>query len=202
MPVCTESPDEASRPLLPARARLLGMAVSRKNLAEGEYVIVHMRTHGKALIRPVVGMVLLGAALGAGIALLPASTQPWGLWAAVGVFVLLVLWLVLSPLLRWLTTTYTVTDRRIIMRRGILNTSGHDLLLRRITEVKHHRSLTDRMLGCGTLVFETAAGQPRALHDLPRVELVHVTINNLLHQRDASGVDDEWPFEGDRQPIR
>ncbi len=173
------------------------MGISRKTLGEGEQIILHMHTHGKALVWPIVAMVLLGAALGVGIALLPASTQQWGLPAAVGLFLVLVLWLVLLPFLRWLTTTYTVTDRRIITRRGILNKTGHDLPLRRINNVNYQRSLTDRMLGCGTLVLETAAGQPLALHDLPRVERVHVTINNLLFQRDDGRINDEWAGNDD-----
>lgn len=173
------------------------MAISRNTLGDGERVVLHMHTHGKALIWPVVALVLLGAALGVGIALLPPSTQPWGLWASIGAFVLLTIWLVLLPFLRWLTTTYTVTDRRIITRRGILNKTGHDLPLRRINNVNYERSLTDRMLGCGTLVLETAAGQPLVLHDLPRVERVHVTINNLLFQRDDGRTDDGWTGNDD-----
>ncbi|MGV8845679.1 PH domain-containing protein [Tessaracoccus sp.] len=156
------------------------MAISKDTLGDGEDVVLHLHTHGKALIWPVVALIALGGALGVGIALLPPSTQPWGLWVAVGVFVVLMVWLVLAPFLRWITTTYTVTDRRIITRRGILNKTGHDLPLRRINNVNYERSLTDRMLGCGTLVLETAAGQPLVLHDLPKVEQVHVTINNLL----------------------
>lgn len=173
------------------------MGISRKTLGEGEQVVLHMHTHGKALVWPIVAMVLLGSALGAGIALIPESTQPWGLWSAVGLFLVLVLLLVLRPFLRWLTTTYTITDRRIITRRGILNKTGHDLPLRRINNVNYERSLTDRMLGCGTLVLETAAGQPLTLHDLPRVERVHVTINNLLFQRDDGRPDDDWAANDD-----
>ncbi len=159
------------------------MAISKNTLGDDEEVVLHMHTHGKALIWPVAALVVFSAALGVGIALLPASSQPWGTWVAVGVFVVLVLWAVLVPFLRWVTTTYTVTDRRIITRRGILNKTGHDLPLRRINNVNYERSITDRILGCGTLVLETAAGQPLVLHDLPRVERVHVVINNLLFQR-------------------
>lgn len=173
------------------------MAISKNTLGDGEGVVLHMHTHGKALIWPVVALVLLGAALGVGIALLPQSTQPWGLWAAIGAFALLMIWLVLLPFLRWLTTTYTVTDRRIITRRGILNKTGHDLPLRRINNVNYERSLTDRILGCGTLVLETAAGQPLVLHDLPRVERVHVMINNLLFQRDDGRAEDGWTGNDD-----
>ena len=36
------------------------------------------------------------------------------------------------------------------------------------------------MVGCGTLIFETAAGQPLHLPDVPEVEKVHVQITELL----------------------
>ncbi|MDO5736377.1 MAG: PH domain-containing protein [Propionibacteriaceae bacterium] len=169
------------------------MAISRDTLGDGEEVVLHMHTHGKALIWPAVALIVFSAALGVGIALLPISTQPWGTWLAVGVFVFLVIWMVVLPFLRWFTSTYTVTDRRIITRRGILNKTGHDLPLRRINNVNYDRSLIDRLLGCGTLTLETAAGQPLVLHDLPRVEQVHMSINNLLFRRNADRHDDGEP---------
>lgn len=173
------------------------MAISKDTLGDGEEVVLHMHTHGKALIWPVAALIVLSAALGVGIALLPPSTQPWGTWVAIGVFVVLVVWLVLIPFLKWVTSTYTVTDRRIITRRGILNKTGHDLPLRRINNVNYERSLTDRILGCGTLVLETAAGQPLVLHDLPRVERVHVLINNLLFRRGEDHLEGGEPSHWD-----
>ena len=56
--------------------------------------------------------------------------------------------------------------------------------LRRINNVNYERSLTDRMLGCGTLILETAAGQPLTLPDVPKVERVHVAITELLFSDD------------------
>ena len=173
------------------------MAISKDTLGDGEEVVLHMHTHAKALIWPVVALVVFSAALGVGIALLPPSSQPWGTRVAVGLFVVLVIWVVLIPFLRWLTSTYTVTDRRIITRRGILNKTGHDLPLRRINNVNYERSLTDRILGCGALVLETAAGQPLVLHDLPKVERVHVVINNLLFQRGGERMENGEPSHWD-----
>ena len=63
------------------------------------------------------------------------------------------------------------------------------LPLRRINNVNYERSLTDRMLGCGTLILETAAGQPLLLPDVPDVERVHVTITELLF-RDEDDSDE------------
>ena len=98
---------------------------------------------------------------------------------------------VVAPYLRWLTTTYTLTDRRIITRRGILHKSGHDLPLSRINNVAYERSLLDRMLGCGTLILTTAAEAPVALHDIPDVEGVHVLMTELLFG------DDQRPRQPD-----
>ncbi|MFV0429417.1 MAG: PH domain-containing protein [Arachnia sp.] len=156
------------------------MGLPREHLGAGEEVVLHLRTHWKALWWPVLGLFSLTAVLGIGLAAAPTGWQPWGSWGIVAVYLILLCWLVIGPLLKWASTTYTVTDRRIVTRRGILNRTGHDLPLRRINNVNYERSLSDRILGCGTLILETAAGQPQVLHDVPQVERVHVAINDLL----------------------
>lgn len=94
-----------------------------------------------------------------------------------------------APFLRWISSTYTFTDRRIITRRGIITKSGHDLPLTRIVNVAYERGVLDRMLGCGTLILTTAADQPVTLEDIPDVERVHVMMTELLFGKDgkASG---------------
>ncbi|MHA6511209.1 PH domain-containing protein [Tessaracoccus sp. Z1128] len=158
------------------------MAIDKDQLGRDEVVIASMHTHVKALIGPALILILLGAGLGVSIALLPPAWQPWATWVAIAVALVLFLFLVLIPFLRWITSSYTITDRRIITRHGIINKLGHDLPLRRINNVNYERSLTDRMLGCGTLILETAAGQPLRLPDVPDVERVHVTITELLFE--------------------
>ena len=148
-----------------------------------------MRTHGKALVMPAIWFIVLAALVGVGLALMPASAQPWGTWGVVVLAVVLLVPLVLMPFLRWMTTTYTMTDRRIITRRGILNKSGHDLPLRRINNVSYERDLLDRLLGCGTLVFTTAADEPLVLPDVPDVERVHVEMTELLFGPDQEPQD-------------
>jgi uncharacterized membrane protein YdbT with pleckstrin-like domain len=88
---------------------------------------------------------------------------------------------VLLPFLRWRTTTYTITNRRLITRSGILNKIGKDLPLNRINEVSYERSLIDRMLGCGSLIVQTAAEDGTiVLHDVPDVEHVNLQMTQLL----------------------
>lgn len=156
------------------------MGISKSELGRDEQVIDSMRTHGKALITPAAALIVFSAGLGLGLGALPPEGQPWTTWVLVAVFVALVIWVVLVPFLRWLTSTYTITNRRIITRKGILHKTGHDLPLRRINNVNTERHLVDRFLGCGTLILETAAGNPLVLPDVPGVQKVHVLINELL----------------------
>jgi membrane protein YdbS with pleckstrin-like domain len=151
--------------------------------------VLHLRTHWKALIWPAVAFVLLCAVTGVvvGIALpaVPPGTKTVVGWVIAAVALILVVWLCLVPFLRWYTTTYTVTNRRLITRRGILSKSGHDLPLVRINNVEYEKSLLDRMLGCGTLTLTTAAEDPLTLHDIPDVEHVHLQLGELMTEADA-----------------
>ena len=156
------------------------MAIRQDQLGRDEQLVLTVRTHAKQLIAPAIILIAIAAALGLAIAFFPLEWQPWATYVTVAVAVILFLWLVLAPFLRWLTSTYTITTHRIITRKGIINKTGHDLPLRRINNVNYERSLTDRILGCGTLVLETAAGQPLVLPDVPKVERVHVVITELL----------------------
>jgi len=165
-----------------------GVGLSSKLLSADEHEVIHTRTHGKALIRPAAALVILGAAVGAGVALVPTDAWPIG-QAGVAILGLgLAVWWVVIPYLRWRTTTYTITNRRLITRSGILNKTGKDLPLNRINEVSSDRSLLDRMFGCGTLQVQTAADAGTIeLHDVPDVEHVHAELTEMLFGPGPSG---------------
>ncbi|MCW2811000.1 MAG: hypothetical protein JWP61_1458 [Friedmanniella sp.] len=157
------------------------VGLSPKLLGADEHEIVHTRTHAKALILPAAALVAVGAAVGAGAALVPRDYRPVGQLAILALGAVLVVWWVLVPFLRWRTTTYTVTDRRLITRRGVLAKTSLELPLNRINDVASERSLLDRMLGCGTLNVSTAAeGGTISLRDVPDVEHVHAEMTELL----------------------
>ncbi len=157
---------------------LTPVAISQKLLTDGESVIVDTRTHPKALLVPGLVLVItlalaifLDRKIGNGF----VSLLVWIIALVV------VLWWVLRPFLDWLTSTYTVTSKRLITREGIVSRKGHDIPLMRISDVAFDQGIVDRMLGCGTLVVSDASthGSVR-LHDIPRVESVQRTLSDLL----------------------
>lgn len=156
------------------------MGLSQDLLGNGESEVLHLRTHIKALLPAAIALLVIAILSGFAFALVPDSWRPAGIWVVVALTITaLTIWVAL-PFLRWLTTTYTFTDRRIITRRGIINKYGHDLPLSRINNVAYERSLSDRMFGCGTLKLTTAADEPVTLDDIPDVERVHVVMTELL----------------------
>jgi len=163
------------------------VALPARLLGEDEYVVIHTRTHAKALLLPVFALLVIGAGVGVGLALVPPLYYPVGPLVILVVGLVLFIWMVLTPWLRWWTTTYTITNRRLITRRGIFNKTGHDLPLNRVHEVSTERSLLDRMLGCGTLNVATAAEDGTVvLHDVPDAEHVHTEISQLLFGTDPN----------------
>lgn len=158
------------------------MGISRRLLNADESVLVSTRTHAKALLGPLLVLIVLASAAGVlgiytGVA---GRAQPLLLAVVWGVAALLAARWVLVPFLRWLTTTYTVTDQRLITRSGILTRRGHDIPLARISDVAYERGVLDRVLGCGTLLVSVASEHRVELHDIPHVEQVHLRIQDLL----------------------
>lgn len=155
------------------------MAISKDLLNPGETVVVSTRTHPKALLLPILALVVL---LAIGVFVQNAVDEPVVtrvVWVVVAVGIV---WFVVRPFLVWLTATYTVTTRRLITRHGVITRKGHDIPLTRVSDVAYERDLIDRMLGCGTLVVSDASTHGQvALPDIPHIEDTHRRIQELLH---------------------
>ena len=95
------------------------MAYPDELLVEGERVVLHTRPHWKMLVLPVlVFLVMVGA--GSFLAAL-VSAQSWALVARVGLAVVgavLVGRFTVLPFVRWRTTHFVVTTRRVLSRRA------------------------------------------------------------------------------------
>lgn len=160
------------------------MAFPSKLLNPGEHVVVSTRSHVKALIVPVVVGVLLVAA----VVVLSRLTDSTVAGGAAGIVAALVaLWFVVRPVVKWLTTTYTFTNRRFIKRSGFIAKEGRTIPLNRISGVDFEIGVIDRIFGCGTLVVSDASTDGSVLlHDIPDVEKVQLQVSDELH-RLASG---------------
>lgn len=165
------------------------MAIDKDLLNPGETIVISTRTHPKALILPILALVVL---LAVGVFVQTAIDErivSLVVWIIVAVGVV---WFVLRPFLIWLTATYAITTRRLITRHGVITRRGHDIPLTRISDVAYEKDLIDRLLGCGTLIISDASTHGQvALPDIPRIEKVQRDLSDLLHEIQTEDARDE-----------
>jgi uncharacterized membrane protein YdbT with pleckstrin-like domain len=152
------------------------------SLAAGEQPVLLLHPHWKTLIRPVLVAVLVVAIALVAEVLIPSGSGAAAARLAVGVIAVLFLmvWLIV-PVLRWRTTTYELTTKRLRTRFGILTRKGRDIPLTRINDVSFEKGLLDRVLGAGRLVVESAGEHGQiVLRDIPRVADVQATLFRLV----------------------
>lgn len=155
------------------------MVISKKLLNPGERIVISTRQHVKALIVPVL-VLLVVLALGVFVQVTVDTGFVVGAVWIIGALV--ALWWTARPALDWLTTVHAFTDRRLITRWGILTRRGHDIPLARVSDISIEINLIDRPFGCGSLLITNAStnGLVR-LDDIPKVEETQRVLNELLH---------------------
>jgi uncharacterized membrane protein YdbT with pleckstrin-like domain len=161
------------------------MGYPTRLLSEGERIDLELRPHWKALVLPVITLLITCAAAGFLLTLAPSPSKTPGevTWIAIGVVALgVIIYFTVRPWMHWLFSNYVVTNRRLIIRLGFIHRVGRDLPLEKINDVSfRHDSLLDRMLGCGTLVVESAGEHGQVLlDDIPRVEETQREISTLI----------------------
>ena len=165
------------------------MGFPDKLLAPDERRVLVLRPHVKVLAAPVLVLLVTVpvAALLAG--LVPdGSAQTWLRLAVVVVAAVVVLRWVVWPFLVWWNTVYAITDRRLVVRTGVLSRSGHDMPLTRLNDVSFSHNVVERALGCGTLVVESAGERGQLeLRNVPKVEHVQRTLYRLSDDARGAG---------------
>jgi uncharacterized membrane protein YdbT with pleckstrin-like domain len=151
-------------------------------LSEGEQFVLRLHPHWKTLVKPFFILAVIIAAAITALIMLPPRSSLDAARDGIGVVVFLavIVWCVV-PLLRWQTTSYELTTRRLRLREGILSRSGRDFPLIRISDVSFSHGLIDRLLGCGNLIVESAGEHGQLiLNQIPQVEQVQATLFQLV----------------------
>ena len=157
---------------------------SDPSLTADENLVLRVHPHWKTLIRPLlVAVLVVAVALVVEVLIPSGSAAPLARLVVAAVAILaLMLWLI-APVLRWRTTTYELTTRRLRMRDGIVTRHGRDIPLARINDVSFQKGLLDRLFGSGRLVVESAGEHGQiVLTDIPRVEFTQATLFRLVEE--------------------
>lgn len=127
-------------------------AVASLILSPGERVIFRGHPSWRALLGFYLKGILVAAILG-------VIAKLFGGGSATVFLVVLVLIAVtvLVGFLRRMTTTYTITSRRLNIRRGVFSREIQETRLERVQNVNYRQTLYQRMMMIGDVDFDTAA---------------------------------------------
>jgi dephospho-CoA kinase len=117
----------------------------------------------------------------------------WAMKVGWGVLALGLVWRVLE----WFSRRYTITDRDVIVRAGVLTRHGADLPLRNIQHVTLHQGLIEQVLGIGSIGIATAGS------DGPVVYLVMVAKPKVVLETLRAAVEnsESLPTSRRREPV-
>jgi uncharacterized membrane protein YdbT with pleckstrin-like domain len=164
------------------------MGYPQKLLADDEKIVYEMRPHWRALVVPVI-VFLVTLGLGTYVlAKLASNDAGWvtGVrWIVVIIMVAALLWWVVRPFAYWYTTLYVITNRRLIVRYGLVARNGRDMPLSRVNDVSFHHTVLDQMLNCGTLIVESAGEKGQLeMRAIPDVENLQREVYRLHDEDD------------------
>jgi uncharacterized membrane protein YdbT with pleckstrin-like domain len=121
------------------------------NLLTGERVVFRTRLHWKMLVAPL--LFALATLVPVAWVLAQGTWHPLILVApGLGLLVLL------AAILRRQSSDFAVTNKRVMMKTGVLSTRSVELLLSKIEAIAVHQSLGGRMWGYGDIVVTGSGG--------------------------------------------
>ena len=122
------------------------------NLSPGEHVIFEGHPSWRAILGFYLKGILLAAIVGVVARLFDVSD------ATVFLIVLVILGLtILVGFVKRVATTYTITDRRLNIKRGIISREIQETRLERVQNVNYRQSVYQRIMQIGDVDFDTAA---------------------------------------------
>ena len=130
-------------------------------LLAGERIVRRTRPHWIVFGGPLL-VGLAGVALGAALQI--TQRDYWYAGAAV---VGLGLLLAIGPALRYLSSEFAITDKRVVARLGLLRRRSLETLLSKIEAIEVEQGLTGRLLGYGTLVIIGTGGTRESIPQIP-----------------------------------
>lgn len=157
-----------------------------------ELLVARFRSHARRLLWPALVLIGVTGATAYFYGNLRAPFEDWMLLTAAGAVVLV---LVVLPFVIWLSRTYTITTRRVIVREGLGSRRRRELSHTRGYSISVRRGLLQRIWGTGTITLSNGVDAPLRLLNVPSVNLVHETladqveVNQILAHREAVAED-------------
>lgn len=137
------------------------MASVKRYISDDESLIYSTRQHWTEMVAEFAILCIIWAIAGVVVWFIPPGEE-WGTiatYVVIGLAILASLKWWLIPLLKWRSTLYILTTKRIYKRSGFLSKTGRSIPLVRVNDVSFRASLWERIWRYGTLTIQSASEQ-------------------------------------------
>jgi uncharacterized membrane protein YdbT with pleckstrin-like domain len=153
------------------------MPFPNKLLNQDEEVELDLHPHWWYLSGPVTTVVVI---LAGTIAAFIAGVSNSLVLVLVFLLVVSLFWL-LGRYAKWATTSFVLTNDRIIHRTGVVAKHGREIPLDHINDISYNQGIFERIIGAGDLTIESAGERGQEVFpDLPKPGLVQNEIYRLI----------------------
>jgi len=163
-----------------------GYRLRAVDLQQGEEVIYQ----GHPSWRAILGFYLAGIAIAVGIGTIVKLVEDTALGVTVAAAIIGIT--VLAGLVKRIATTYTITDRRLNIKRGIVSRKVQETRLQRVQNVNFQQSVFQRIMQIGNVDFDTAAGDDYnfVFAGVAQPEEVVEQVDRATHGTGDAGIED------------
>lgn len=141
------------------------MAFIDRNLMEGERVIYRSRLHRHIFIWPVVWFIAALVLLVYGSNMKDANTRI-GILAAGGFFMLIAVFMFVPRFIRYESSEFGLTNRRVIMKVGMLHRRSLEVLLNKVESIMVNQGALGTVLGFGSITVTGTGGTKDTFHNV------------------------------------
>ena len=135
-----------------------------RNLLEGEVVVYRARLHRIIFLLPV-GLAAIGILLASYLAWYLASwTTPS--WIITAIFLILAIIVAFPLLIRYFTSEFAVTTKRVIVKVGLFHRHTLELVLAKVETVGVNQSIPGRLFNYGTITVTGTGGTQEHFKDI------------------------------------
>jgi uncharacterized membrane protein YdbT with pleckstrin-like domain len=157
----------------------------RQRYLSGETPITEVRQSWSVLIPTVFTAIVAFIVVVVAAHILPDTIlgHKTGSVAGTGVAVVLIVALgaIAVQALQWRASTYTLTNHRIILSRGIISRVTESISLDRIQDTTVRRSIGQRVIGCGDIEIESAGRDGvELLHRIPNPDQFYAALMEAM----------------------
>ncbi|MFZ0971996.1 MAG: PH domain-containing protein [Solirubrobacteraceae bacterium] len=151
----------------------------------GEEVFFHGHPSWRSMlafyVRGLLVAIVAGVIAGVVTRIANGGVQAGWVGTAVAVIFLIVL---LWGLIRRISTTYLITNRRLTIRTGVVSREMHETRLERVQNVNSRQRLLERLLRVGTVDFDTAgsASYDFKFRGVDHPHQIVRTVDRALHE--------------------